>query len=169
MKGKCNACTNNTECSGGLCINGACVKSTQVAARGTFCGNGKIDAGELCDNGALNSIAPNAACRPDCTPGRCGDSIVDTPLELCDDGNRNDGDGCSATCVSEHASTTIDALPASMFEIPFFGTPGDLRPNPNPNPILIQHPPVGSTGPEAIIIIAAGASAGVAFMRRKRL
>lgn len=33
----------------------------------------------------------------------CGDGIVDAPVETCDDGNTNDGDGCSATCQSEPA------------------------------------------------------------------
>ncbi len=65
-------------------------------------------------------------------------------------------------------------LPASMFEIPFAGSPGTPRPNlpprqTGPNPSLIQHPPVGSTGPELLVIIAAGASAGVAWVRRRKL
>ena len=38
---------------------------------------------------------PGASCRPDCTPARCGDGIVD-PNELCDDGNTIPFDGCRA-------------------------------------------------------------------------
>ncbi len=33
----------------------------------------------------------------------CGDGIVDAPIETCDDGNVDDGDGCSADCQSEPA------------------------------------------------------------------
>ena len=32
-------------------------------------------------------------------PGTCGDNVVDLE-EVCDDGNRNGGDGCSADCLS---------------------------------------------------------------------
>lgn len=32
---------------------------------------------------------------------RCGDGRVTAPLETCDDGNRQGGDGCSDTCVAE--------------------------------------------------------------------
>lgn len=31
----------------------------------------------------------------------CGDAIIDTVDEECDDGNTLDGDGCSATCLCE--------------------------------------------------------------------
>lgn len=174
LNGQCSGCRNDAQCgAGGRCVNGACVASVQFQSPNPFCGNGRLDTGELCDNGRLNSAAPNAACRPDCTPGRCGDGVVDTPLEVCDDANRKDGDGCSHTCQLEHQSTTINALPASMFEIPFFGSPGTPRPNLPPrqavlNPALAQHPPVGSTGPELLVIIAAGASAGVAWVRRRK-
>lgn len=33
-------------------------------------------------------------------PPRCGDNIK-LPIELCDDGNLDDGDGCSAACAIE--------------------------------------------------------------------
>ncbi|HEY8375853.1 MAG TPA: hypothetical protein VIK91_05150, partial [Nannocystis sp.] len=32
-------------------------------------------------------------------PGVCGDGVVD-PGEECDDGNRDDGDSCLATCIA---------------------------------------------------------------------
>jgi cysteine-rich repeat protein len=35
-----------------------------------------------------------------CDPQTCGNNILET-IELCDDGNVNDGDGCSAECVLE--------------------------------------------------------------------
>jgi cysteine-rich repeat protein len=41
------------------------------------------------------SLAVHVACEQ-----RCGDGTRD-PFEECDDGNREDGDGCSATCTSE--------------------------------------------------------------------
>lgn len=41
------------------------------------------------------SLAVHVACEQ-----RCGDGTLD-PFEECDDGNRDDGDGCSSTCTSE--------------------------------------------------------------------
>jgi cysteine-rich repeat protein len=42
-----------------------------------------VDPWEACDWGALNSDAPDAGCRTDCTPRRCGDGIIDAD-EVCD-------------------------------------------------------------------------------------
>jgi cysteine-rich repeat protein len=53
----------------------------------TMCGDGLTQQGEGCDLGAANSNLPNAACRVDCQPARCGDGIVDDladPPEECD-------------------------------------------------------------------------------------
>ncbi|MEZ4365466.1 MAG: kelch repeat-containing protein [Kofleriaceae bacterium] len=68
------------------------------------CGNGVRDdaAGELCDDGAANSVAPDAACRPTCQPSGCGDGVID-PLagERCDDGGGNSlapSAACRPTC-----------------------------------------------------------------------
>lgn len=63
----------------------------------TDCGDGVVEAPELCDLGSANSDAPDAACRRNCRPQRCGDGIVDTG-EVCDDRNTVDGDGCAADC-----------------------------------------------------------------------
>jgi hypothetical protein len=58
------------------------------------CGDGHVDPGEQCDNGANNSnTAPNA-CRTNCKTASCGDGVVDTG-EQCDPPN---GTTCSATC-----------------------------------------------------------------------
>ena len=62
------------------------------------CGDGMIDPGEECDNGAMNGN--DQVCKADCTNNVCGDGFVG-PGEGCDDGNANDGDGCSAACVGE--------------------------------------------------------------------
>jgi len=60
----------------GVCIDGACLESV--------CGDGVTDPdAEVCDEGANNSNQPNADCRPDCTPRRCGDGVRDVG-ETCD-------------------------------------------------------------------------------------
>ncbi|TMQ18102.1 MAG: DUF4215 domain-containing protein, partial [Deltaproteobacteria bacterium] len=57
------------------------------------CGNGRLDLGEVCDDGNNQS---GDGCPADCSEP-CGDGVLD-PDEICDDGNRLDGDGCSADC-----------------------------------------------------------------------
>jgi len=77
----------------------------------TRCGNGVLDAGEVCDDGNTRNSdgcsaicqlerrylcpTPGAACRP-----ICGDAVV-VGTEPCDDGNLAGDDGCSTTCAIE--------------------------------------------------------------------
>ena len=62
------------------------------------CGDGNVDPGEGCDDGANNG--PGQPCKADCTASSCGDGTVQAP-EGCDDGNGVEGDGCSAKCTPE--------------------------------------------------------------------
>ena len=78
------------------------------------CGNGKLEAGEACDDG--NTVSGDG-CSSDCSaveqnyvcpnPGQrcvltmvCGDKKI-TGTETCDDGNTVSGDGCSDSCQVE--------------------------------------------------------------------
>eukprot|EP01098_Paradermamoeba_levis_P006948 TRINITY_DN2884_c0_g2_i1.p1 TRINITY_DN2884_c0_g2~~TRINITY_DN2884_c0_g2_i1.p1 ORF type:complete len:869 (+),score=259.41 TRINITY_DN2884_c0_g2_i1:39-2609(+) len=47
------------------------------------CGNGRVEIGEQCDDGAWNSNTLPDSCRADCTINRCGDGVVDAGEE-CD-------------------------------------------------------------------------------------
>jgi cysteine-rich repeat protein len=59
------------------------------------CGNGRIDFGEVCDDG---NLASGDGCSQGCTSDeRCGNGVRDR-WESCDDGNTEDGDGCSRIC-----------------------------------------------------------------------
>ena len=63
------------------------------------CGDGILDPGEECDEGAANANEPNAPCRIDCTLPLCGDGIVDDQSgEECDDANDSDSDACLGIC-----------------------------------------------------------------------
>ncbi len=61
------------------------------------CGNGKVEAGESCDDGNADDTD---GCRNTCTAATCGDGIVQAGVEECDDGNDVDTDGCLSTCVA---------------------------------------------------------------------
>ncbi|HXT95987.1 MAG TPA: PA domain-containing protein [Polyangia bacterium] len=67
-----------------------------------FCGNGTLDPGEDCDDGANNSDIVPGACKTNCTRSHCGDGKVDTG-EQCDNGANNSDTApgaCRTTCVN---------------------------------------------------------------------
>lgn len=130
-----------------------------------FCGNGQLDAGEECDEGAQNSNEPGDHCRSDCSKSRCGDGITDTPFESCDDGNRVGNDGCSRECRQERGAGS-DTI-GQVFDL---GDGGDNGTSVNAGQIVtvVPHAPVGSTGPASIAIMAAGAAAGIGWVRRNK-
>ena len=140
-----------------------------------FCGDKKLDAGEECDEGSDNADTPDAHCRQDCSIARCGDGILDS-TELCDDGNRQAGDGCGMYCRIETLQKPTEV--AGEFNFPNLNpnpTPNPLTPNPNfqlplaqLQPLVQGTAPIGDTGPAAVVVIAAGAGSGLAWMRRKR-
>lgn len=74
-----------------LCLLSACAGDDDSANNnvnvngndGPICGNGVLEIGELCDDGANNSDSIPNACRTDCREAFCGDSIIDSG-EQCD-------------------------------------------------------------------------------------
>jgi cysteine-rich repeat protein len=54
-----------------------------------------------------NPVNPGNPVTPAPTPYFCGDAVVISP-ETCDDGNADDGDGCSATCAIEEGFSCVD-------------------------------------------------------------
>jgi cysteine-rich repeat protein len=167
LNGVCAQCMNDMQCAPGQrCIGNSCLNPDAIALLPDFCGNARTDAGEECDDGSNNSNNPNALCRLDCRRGRCGDGILDTPLELCDDGNLLAGDGCTEQCQIER--TAPQELPATIIELPF----NDLSPVPQA-PVIVAPPtpaPPSNTdsGPAALLIMISGAAAGWAYIKRKR-
>lgn len=128
----------------------------------SFCGNGLTEAGEQCDEGQGNRDVPNAACRTNCSVARCGDGIVDDLQETCDDRNRVNGDGCSDSC-SDERSAPLSPLRAQVFDLML-----GRQPARQDTVTLPPHAPAGETGPAAAAAVAVGASAGIAWVRRRR-
>ena len=88
------------ECDDGNQVDNDACRNTCVAAA---CGDGVVQMGvEFCDEAMLNGTYNH--CAADCTKlgPSCGDKVVDGGNgETCDDGNKVDGDGCSAACKGE--------------------------------------------------------------------
>ncbi len=100
----------------------SCQNKTVV---GPNCGDGKVEEGkEECDDGiGKNGVVPTVGygeiaeyCKTDCTKatvkgGDCGNGKVEAD-EDCDDGNLNNGDGCSSTCQFESLGITLTKTPS---------------------------------------------------------
>ena len=90
----------------------------------TSCGDGQVDAGEECDEGAAT-----ASCDEDCTAVSCGDGSHN-PLagEQCDDGNTAEGDVCSAACAPTVVVLTpsFPANPSQSIAVAWTGDPFSL-------------------------------------------
>ena len=72
--------------------------------------------GVLCPSGT-HCAAAQGICLPD--TNTCGDAHKD-PGEACDDGNTNDGDGCSADCKSDETcgNGTLDSKVGEVCDDP---------------------------------------------------
>lgn len=77
-------------------------KRTEEVVAIEYCGNGIVEEGEECDDGVVRN-GLNGSCTYSCTLQRCGDGMMDLfyGREECDDGNNDDGDGCSSECKYE--------------------------------------------------------------------
>lgn len=55
--------------------------------------------GTTCSDAALQTIRVEVQ---DAPPSSCGNWTLESPIEQCDDGNTNNGDGCTSACVVEN-------------------------------------------------------------------
>ncbi len=190
VNGKCLLlCGNRTLDPGEQCDDGntasgdGCNNRCQLEAGVVpVCGDTIIEQGEQCDDGAANSDILPDHCRTDCSQSRCGDGVLDGG-EQCDDGNTQNGDSCDQFCRSgpgggplgtpcTPGSTCADGstCPASGY-CPVGGN-GNNTGGPGTNPatgdVTGTPPNLNSSGPATVAVLAAGAAAGVAWVRRRR-
>lgn len=97
--------TAGKQCEDGNVINGDGCSS---ACKKEYCGNGYIEIGEQCDNGAGRYTVQGPDCDQYCQFIICGDNYV-TGDEQCDDGNRENCDGCSRDCQVERVASTCES------------------------------------------------------------
>ena len=79
-------------------------ESSPTTGPAPVCGDGVIDPGEQCDNGAANAV--DAVCKPNCVAGSCGDGVLG-PGEACDDGNAIEDDTCTTRCTPPNCGDGI--------------------------------------------------------------
>jgi cysteine-rich repeat protein len=99
------------------------------------CGNGRLDQGELCDDGNTNDTD---ACTSACKPARCGDGAVQFGVEDCDSFNMN-GASCSSLGLSGDAlrctaSCRFDMSDCGPAFTPTVAESPTPSPTPTPNP-----------------------------------
>lgn len=110
------ACTSPDDCSSGICLGGQCQPSrcdderlngseTDVDCGGLTCDGCSVGLRCEADPDCASDICLNGFCRND----RCGDGQINED-EVCDDGNRQDGDTCSADCSEVTCRVGADLL-----------------------------------------------------------
>jgi len=181
------SCDTDTKCPAGmLCKEGYCAPDFAL------CGNGTVDAGEVCDDGndvdidgctASCLLGDGASCTNPrqcrsliCKEGVCTPCVSDT--ECPDDMACVEG-ACSAFNPADPDGDGIVVL-ADGYKIAaslFSQLGSDLLPANLSYEQYLQlmqqhaagHAPVGSTGPESVAVVAAGASAGYAWMKMRKM
>ncbi len=97
-------CQDDCTCPGEVTTTTSTTTSTSTTTTTLppVCGNGILEAGEVCDDGVDNSDTNPNACRTDCTLPFCGDGVHDTETEACDDGEANSDtvpNACRTDCT----------------------------------------------------------------------
>lgn len=107
----CNSCKWGPRCGDGVIQStveqcddgtnpGGYGQCAQNCRFGPYCGDSVVNGSEICDDGVNDG--GYGQCAPACKLGPyCGDGKLDSDNEQCDDGNRKNGDGCSASCYRE--------------------------------------------------------------------
>lgn len=80
------------------CVLNQCAVESEPADPAPVCGDGVIEGGEVCDDGAANATYGRCGGLCDGPHLYCGDGRVDPPEE-CDDGNTDERDACSSRCA----------------------------------------------------------------------
>ena len=94
-------------------------------------------------------------------PNMCGNGLLEAQ-EACDDGNANYGDGCTPTCDSGNNPSRVEVAANVSVQLPFGANgAGDeyLRGGAGDG--------LSDTGPATVALMAAGAAAGTAWVRRR--
>lgn len=94
------------------------------------CGDGILTPDEECDDGPMN--ADTAACTSTCKLAKCGDGLIQTDVEYCEDLNDDPADGC-VKCFEPHVCQEVldraPGVPSGLYVMDPDGPgPGPLVP-----------------------------------------
>lgn len=89
------------------------IKRPAEALPPRYCGNGRLEKDEQCDDG---NLANDDGCNSNCKL-ECGDGIKGA-REECEDGNRASGDGCSSSCTTECSARNASASQGLLTILP---------------------------------------------------
>jgi cysteine-rich repeat protein len=99
--------------------SGVTAYSTSSPSFPTLCND--VDQTRTCSNGVLSGSYSIGSCTNPPIPV-CGNGVVEG-VEVCDDGNTANGDGCSSTCSQAYCSSTVSWGPGSscsaLFQVPY--------------------------------------------------
>lgn len=114
-----------------------------VNARITSCGNGIIDSGENCDNGASNGACPNScssSCSNNCCGGGCGGTTVyaycngNCSVDSCVSGLFCFNDSLlGKVCRNPQATSSSTCIPDGSFILNVYARPEKRTPYANPS------------------------------------
>ncbi len=105
--GTCPTCAAGDACDRGAdCASGVC---TGMICQPVRCGDGVMQAGEMCDDGNdTNGDGCDDGAGDACRATGCGNGVVTAP-EVCDDGNAANADGCDNNCTPSGCGNGVRA------------------------------------------------------------
>ncbi len=134
--GQCTRCSAADQCVSNLCVNQRCIH---------FCGDGKLDDGEQCDDGnRLSADGCNRYCERE-LPSQVAADILQS--------REAGAQGPNQQVAPFSGASELDRR---------------LREERTARVIAGTHPAAGNAGPATLLIVAGGAASGWAWMRRRR-
>lgn len=98
-EGSSDSSSNGSESSESATASSTDETSSTTFPEDPWCGDGLVDPSEICDDGINDGSY--GGCQPDCmsVAPHCGDGIIQSGDEDCDDGDALDGNGCNINCI----------------------------------------------------------------------
>jgi MYXO-CTERM domain-containing protein len=118
-----------------------------------FCGNARVDPGEQCDNGSMNTDTVGTTCRLDCSIPTDRTAATQTlpaqivELPFTDAGDLGSGNGDRGSGGDQSGNQQLFAQDGT--------------------PLSTGAPSTPSTGPAALAVMIAGGAAGLIYRRRR--
>jgi cysteine-rich repeat protein len=142
------SCSHATQCASTICSSGSCApcRADAECSAGLRCAIG------MCLTDAQMALIPNV----------CGNGLLEGG-EQCDDGNGRYGDGCTPTCAAGNGPGRSEVAANVSVQLPFSPT-GEVD---GSSLHAGASGALSDSGPATVAVMAAGAAAGTAWVRRR--